>query len=83
VYYCIPRVGRVSVPSSELASPAPSPASKCVPPPEPKGGETTLVCVREGGGANSDDWRESLGLFLLCGLTTRLDIIHKMLSMVL
>jgi hypothetical protein len=34
----IPRVTRVSVPSSELVPKAPSPASECVPPLEPKVG---------------------------------------------
>jgi hypothetical protein len=33
------------------------------------GGGATLACGWGGGGANSDDWRESLALCLLCALT--------------
>ncbi len=60
----------MSVPSSKLATSAHSPASEFVPPPpppEPKGEGGW------GGGGeqprlrNSDDWRESLSLFILCG----------------
>ncbi len=57
----------MSVPSSELGQPTPSPASECVPPGIKEGCNTRL---REGegvGGPNSDDWRESLALCLLCG----------------
>ncbi len=39
----------VSIPSSELGLPTPSPASECVPPPEPKG-EVTNSPAGEGGG---------------------------------
>ncbi len=54
---------------SLLAPPARSPASECVPPPEPKGGGGQHSLAGEGtGGANSDDWRESLALCLLCEL---------------
>jgi hypothetical protein len=56
---------RVSVPSSELAPPAPSPASKCVPPFWNQRGEQHPLAGEGLGGANSDDWRESLAL---CGL---------------
>ncbi len=52
---------RVSVSSSELATPAPSPASECVPPGTKGGGQHSLV-GKGAGGANSDDWRESLAL---------------------
>jgi hypothetical protein len=56
----------VSVPLSKLASPDPSPARECVPPLELKGGQHSLA--GEGvGGTNSDVWRESLALFILCG----------------
>jgi hypothetical protein len=44
--------------------PTPSPAS--VSPPGTKG-EDTLTCGLSGWGPNSDDWRESLSLCLLCG----------------
>ncbi len=56
---------RVSVPSSELAPPQLLPASECAPPfPEPGGPH-----LGEGeGGANSDDWRKSLALSILCVL---------------
>ncbi len=58
----LPRV-RVSVPSSELAPPAQSPASECVP---PLGGRGQHSLAGEGaGGANTDDWRESLALCTL------------------
>ncbi len=56
----------MSVPSSDLALLAPSPASECVPPLEPKGVGNIRLQVR-GGGANSDDWRGSLTFCLLCG----------------
>ncbi len=71
----------MSVPSSELAMPTPSPSLQrlCAhregPCPLPRGtkGEgqqprrNTRLRVGGGGGANSDDWRESLALCLLCG----------------
>jgi hypothetical protein len=44
--------------------PPPSPASECVPP-GTNGREHTRLRVR-GGGPNSDDWRKSLALCLLC-----------------
>jgi hypothetical protein len=46
-------------PFVELAPPAPSPASECVPP---------LLAGEGAGGANSDDWRESLALCILCDM---------------
>jgi hypothetical protein len=49
---------RVSVPSSELAPPAPSPTSECVPPGTKGEGGNTHLWAR-GGGANSDNWRKS------------------------
>jgi hypothetical protein len=42
-------------------SPTPSSAGDCDPPPQGEG-------VREWGSPNSDDWRKSLALCLLCGL---------------
>jgi hypothetical protein len=56
----------VSVPSSELAPPTPSPASECVPP-GTKGG-ATLACGLGGRGEPSDDWTQSLAICLLCAL---------------
>ncbi len=50
----------MSVPSSELAPP-PLSRRQCVPPLDPKGGNTRMR-IRGLGGANSDDWRESLAL---------------------
>ncbi len=41
------------------------PASESLPP-EPKEGEHTRLRVRRWGGPNSDDWRKSLALCLLC-----------------
>jgi hypothetical protein len=61
---------RVSVSSSELVPPAPFPqASVSSPPPPGTTGEGDNNRLRgEGaGGANSDDWRESLAL--ICGST--------------
>ncbi len=43
-----------------------SPASVPLPP-EPGGGEHTRLPVRGWGSPNSDDWRKSLALCLLCG----------------
>ncbi len=40
-------------------SPTPSLASKCAPPPEPKGGGHTRLQVRGWGSPNSDDWRKA------------------------
>ncbi len=54
----------MSVPSFELGPPTPSPVSECVPP-ELKGGTHSPV-VRGWGRPNSDDWRKSLALCLLC-----------------
>ncbi len=59
----------MSVPSSELAPPAPFLYSECVPPPQPKGVVGQHSLAGEGpGGTNSDDWRKSLALCLLCGV---------------
>jgi hypothetical protein len=65
----------VSVPSSELTSPAPSPASECVFPRWNqegciKGGGQHSLEGEGAGGANLDDWRESLAFCILCGLST-------------
>ncbi len=54
----------MSVPSSKLAPPPPLPPAT-VPPAGTKG-RATLACGWGGGGANSDDWRESLALCILC-----------------
>jgi hypothetical protein len=52
---------RVSVPSSELAPPPPLPQASVSPPwNQWGGGGATLACGEREGGANSDDWRESL-----------------------
>ncbi len=59
----------VYVPSSELGlQPTLSPATECAPPPQPKGGHTRRGVKGWGSpnSANSDDWRKSLGLCLLC-----------------
>ncbi len=48
----------MSVPSFKLAPP----------PPGIKGGGQQSLAGEGAGGANSDDWRESLALCLLCGL---------------
>ncbi len=49
--------------------PPPSPASACAPPPGTKGwGGHTRLRVRGWGSPNSDDWRKSLALCLLCGV---------------
>ncbi len=66
VLYLDYQITRVPVPSSELAPPAPSPPSECVPPLEPRGGGQHSLAVEGAGGANLDDWRESLALCLLC-----------------
>ncbi len=42
-------------------------ASECAPPPEPGGGGGTLAWGEGLGSHNSDDWRKSLTLCLLCG----------------
>ncbi len=54
---------RVSVPSSELAPPAPFPASEWT---HCGGGNTRLPVRGWGGGANLDDWRKSPALCLFC-----------------
>jgi hypothetical protein len=46
----------------------PSTASECVPPPEPKGKGHTRLRGGGGVGPDSDGWRKSLALCLLCGL---------------
>jgi hypothetical protein len=51
--------------------PTSSPASECAPLPEPKGGGGhTRLRVRGWGSPNSDDWRTSLTLCILCDLIT-------------
>ncbi len=55
----------VSVPSFELGPPTPSTASECVPPGTKVGGQHWSA-GKGMGGPNSDDWRESLALCVLC-----------------
>jgi len=59
--------------SANIGTPTtPSPASKGVPPWHQRGGHTHLrPCGLSGWGPNSDDWRESLALCLLCGPVVR------------
>ncbi len=57
------------VPSSKLGPPTPSPASECaLPLLNQKGGDTRLK-VKGWGRVNSDDWRKSITLSLLCGFS--------------
>jgi hypothetical protein len=56
----------VYVPSSKLGSPTHSFASECAPPPTNGGGGTFALRVRGWGSPNSDDFRKSLALCLLC-----------------
>jgi hypothetical protein len=57
----------VYVPSSEMGLSHPPPlTSECAPPPGTKGGGHTRLRVRGWGSPNSDDWRKSLALCLLC-----------------
>ncbi len=63
----------MSFTSSELGTPIHSPKSESVTPPspslEPKGGTHSPKGEGMGGGGpNSDDWRKSLALCILCGL---------------
>jgi hypothetical protein len=61
------RVPQCMSPRWNWDSPTPYPqASVPLPPPEPKGGEHTRLPVRGRGSPNSDDWRKSLALCLLC-----------------
>ncbi len=55
----------MSVPSSELGPPTPSPACGCVSPLGPNGRKQHSLGVR---GLNSDDWTESLALHILCSI---------------
>jgi hypothetical protein len=60
----------VYVPSSEfgLSQPLSHNTSECAPPPRTGGGEGAhRLRVRGWGSPNSDDWRKSLALCLLCG----------------
>jgi hypothetical protein len=50
-----------------VAPPAPLSSNRVCPPPlEPGGGGDTLLASEGAGEANSDDWRESLALCILC-----------------
>jgi hypothetical protein len=56
-------------PRRNWGSPNPSITSECSPPPRTGGGGGhTRLRVRDWGSPNSDDWRKSLALFLLCGI---------------
>ncbi len=56
-------------PRQNWDSPTPSP-SECAPTPGPKGEAHTRLRPRGWGSPNSDDWRKSLALCLLCGPNT-------------
>ncbi len=58
-------------PLVEIGTPPPLSRKRvCHPPPEPKGGGGTHAPAGEGmGGPNSDDWRKSLALCLVCVCT--------------
>jgi hypothetical protein len=64
--FCYTLSTRMSVPSSELVPPAPSPASECLPHLAPNGREEHSLAGMEVGGPNSYDWKESLALRILC-----------------
>ncbi len=69
----------MSVPSFELGPPIPSPARECVPP-ESKGAQHSPA--GEGvGGPNSDIWRESLALCLLCGKKNRMETLTTFMNL--
>jgi hypothetical protein len=59
----------VSVPSLELRTPHPLSRRRVCFPPEPKGRVHTCLRVRGWGSPNSDDWRESFVLCLLCAIS--------------
>ncbi len=55
------------IPSLELGLPQPLSCKRvCPPPPEPKGRGHTRLRLRGWGSPNSDDWRKSLAVCLLC-----------------
>ncbi len=56
-------------PSRNWDSSTPSSVSDCAPPPGSKGGGHTRLRVRGWGSPNSDDWRKSSALCLLCDQT--------------
>ncbi len=64
-------INNVALHSSELAGSLCPLSCKWVCPPPGTKGEATLACGRGGGGANSDDLRESLALCILYGLLYR------------
>ncbi len=63
----------MSVQSSELGPPTPSPASGCdSPSPQaPRGGEAKLACGEGGGGPNTDPWTDTLVLYIIIPLRWR------------
>ncbi len=56
----------VYVPSSELGLPQPLSSQGVCPSPHNQGGGHTRMRVRGWGSPNSEDWRKSFALFLLC-----------------
>ncbi len=67
-YLYIQSTAQCMSPRRNWGSPNPSPASECAPPPQPKGkGGAQSPAGGGWGSPNSDDWRKSLALCLLCG----------------
>jgi hypothetical protein len=66
------RVPQCMSPRRNWDSPTPpqSVASDCAPPPQAKGGRAHSPAGEGWGSPNSDDWRKSLALCLLCGTGT-------------
>ncbi len=62
------RVPQCMSPRRNWDSPTPSLASECPPTPNQRGGTHTRLRARGWGSPNSDDWRKSLALCLLCDL---------------
>jgi hypothetical protein len=62
------RVPQCMSPRRNWDSPTPSLASECAPPPQAKGGRAHSPAGEGWGSPNSDDWRKSLSLCLLCVL---------------
>ncbi len=60
------RAPQCMFPRRNWASPNPSPASKCALPPTKRWGGHTRRRLKGWGSPNSDDWRKSLALCLLC-----------------
>jgi hypothetical protein len=58
IFHKVEEIVQMSVSSSELGPPTPSPASKCVSPLDPKKGEQHLIAGEGLGGLNSNEWTE-------------------------